>query len=65
MSKSAPKQARDNRANQLNPEHPAYYLSRGHSIEVALEYAVNSKSLRDNRSRQLHSVKSMNKDSDG
>jgi hypothetical protein len=29
------KQSVDNRANQLNPHHPAYYLSRGTSPEEA------------------------------
>ena len=29
------KAASDNRANQLNPNHPAYYRSRGVSVEKA------------------------------
>jgi hypothetical protein len=29
----------DNRANQLNPSHPAYHLSRGASPEEAQELA--------------------------
>ena len=32
---SAPKHVRDNRANQLNPQHPAYHQSRGSSPKSA------------------------------
>jgi hypothetical protein len=34
-----PKDARDNRANQLNPTHPAYHRSRGASPEKAEDAA--------------------------
>jgi hypothetical protein len=38
MSKqSLPKAARDNRANQLNPNHPAYHQSRGASPSQATD----------------------------
>jgi hypothetical protein len=33
-------QAADNRANQLNPTHPAYHLSRGASPEEAPQLAA-------------------------
>ncbi|GAB3647327.1 hypothetical protein GCM10028813_09580 [Ramlibacter alkalitolerans] len=36
------KSARDNRANQLNPLHPAYYLSRGKSPAEAQRRARES-----------------------
>jgi hypothetical protein len=35
MKKILPKPARDNRANQLNPTHPVYYLSRGDDLKNA------------------------------
>ena len=43
MSKSAPKGARDNRANQLNPAHPLYWRSRGASPGDALSRAEHSR----------------------
>lgn len=46
--------ARNNRANQLNPTHPAFYLSRGFSAAEAAERAAHSKPALDNRSRQLN-----------
>ena len=54
MAKSHSKVARDNRANQLNPTHPAYYLSRGASQPEANRSAETSKPVNDNRSRQLN-----------
>jgi hypothetical protein len=44
----------DNRANQLNPEHPAYYRSRGVPPTKATERAAHARSALDNRSRQLN-----------
>ena len=38
MSKSL-KSARDNRANQLNPTHPAYHQSRGNGPDEAQRMA--------------------------
>ncbi len=52
--KPLPKHARDRRANQLNPTHPAYYRSRGASPDEAKLRAEHSKSLLDNRSTQLN-----------
>lgn len=48
------KDARDNRANQLNPTHPLYYRERGATPEEAEQRARNSKDARDSRSRQLN-----------
>lgn len=48
------KSAQDNRANQLNPTHPAYHRSRGTSQEAAPKQASSSKEVRDNRSKQLN-----------
>ena len=53
MSKSS-KSARDNRANQLNPGHPAYHQSRGASPNEAQRVAEHSKSALDNRANQLN-----------
>jgi len=44
---SLPKAARDNRANQLNPIHSAYYLSRGASPEEAERAAEQARGERD------------------
>ena len=45
MSKDAlPKDARDNRALQLNPTHPNYHLSRGASVEDAARAAEQARS---------------------
>lgn len=54
MAKSHSKAARDNRANQLNPTHPAYHRSRGGSPEDAARSAGTSKPVLDNRSNQLN-----------
>ncbi|PIE66025.1 MAG: hypothetical protein CSA24_01105 [Deltaproteobacteria bacterium] len=54
MAKSRSKAARDNRANQLNPTHPAYHRSRGASQAEANHSAGTSKPVNDNRSRQLN-----------
>lgn len=53
MSKSS-KHARDNRANQLNPTHPAFYRSRGADPDEAQQMARLSKPARDNRADQLN-----------
>lgn len=53
-SKNLSKAARDNRANQLNPTHPAYHRSRGASPSRANDKAKSSKPVRDNRSNQLN-----------
>lgn len=48
MTKHQEQQGVDNRANQLNPAHPAYYLARGYSPEeaerLAAEAALKSRS---------------------
>lgn len=53
-SRSSSKAARDNRANQLNPTHSAYYRSRGASPAAANHSALTSPPVNDNRSRQLN-----------
>ena len=40
---STPKHVRDNRANQLNPQHPAYHQSRGSSPKSAQSNANSNK----------------------
>lgn len=54
MASSDSKAARDNRANQLNPTHPAYHRSRGASPAEASRSVGMSKPVNDNRSRQLN-----------
>ena len=54
MPRSTPKSARDNRANQLNPTHPAYHRSRGVSPEQAQSRASHSKAALDNHANQLN-----------
>lgn len=54
MKSPASKCALDNRANQLNPCHPAYHLSRGASVPEAQARAAQSKPVLNNRSRQLN-----------
>ena len=56
MSKTDPsKAAQDNRANQLNPTHPAYHhRSRGISESEAVDQAAHSKPVLDNRANQLN-----------
>lgn len=55
MSKTDPsKAAQDNRANQLNPTHPAYHRSRGASESEAEDQAAHSKPVLDNRANQLN-----------
>ncbi len=54
MKSPAPKCALDNRANQLNPCHPAYHLSRGATVPEAQALAAQSKPVLDNRSGQLN-----------
>lgn len=48
MSHSPSKSSRDNRANQLNPTHTAYYLSRGASTEDARVQAAQRQSILNN-----------------
>ncbi len=43
MSNQSSKSARDNRANQLNPSHPAYHQSRGVPSDQAQRIAEQSK----------------------
>ena len=52
--------ARDNRANQLNPEHPAYYRSRGATSREAEFLAVHYKTALDNRAKQLDPTNDIN-----
>ncbi len=40
MTKASSKRAIDNRANQLNPTHPAYYRSRGFAPDKAQSKAI-------------------------
>lgn len=54
MAQSHQKTVRDNRANQLNPSHPAYYRSRGTSSSKAAESASRAKAVLDNRANQLN-----------
>ncbi len=55
MPKRSPsKAARDNRANQLNPTHPAYYRARGVSAEKAKSLAAHAKAALDNHANQLN-----------
>ena len=55
MAKNDPsKAAQDNRANQLNPTHPAYHRSRGASESEAIEQAGHSKPVLDNHANQLN-----------
>lgn len=54
MKSPAPKCALDNRANQLNPCHPAYHLSRGATVPEAQARAAQSKPVLDHRSQQFN-----------
>ena len=54
MAKSPSRPAQDNRANQLNPTHPAYHRSRGISVNEAQGAASQSKAVLDNRANQLN-----------
>ncbi len=40
---NTPKHVRDNRANQLNPQHPAYHQARGSSPKSAQNNANSNK----------------------
>lgn len=53
MSKSS-KSALDNRANQLNPNHPAYHQSRGNSVIEAQRMARLYQPSLDNHANQLN-----------
>ena len=44
---SAPKHVRDNRGNQLNPQHPTYHQSRGSSPKSAQKLANSNKANRN------------------
>lgn len=48
------KGARNNRANQLNPAHPAYHRSRGLSADEAEALAAQAQPALDNRAKQLN-----------
>jgi hypothetical protein len=50
----SPISARDNRANQLNHCRPAYYRSRGFSLDDAQRTARLHKLALDNRASQLN-----------
>ena len=66
MPKSNPsKAARDNRANQLNPTHPAYHQSRGASVSDAADKAAHSKPVLDNRANQLNPTSEVHRTSRG
>lgn len=54
MSNQSSKSAWDNRANQLNPSHPAYHQSRGVPSDQAQQIAERSKPAQDNRANQLN-----------
>lgn len=53
MSKSS-QRARDNRANQLNPNHPAFYQSRGVSPDEAQRKAERTRPALGNRANQFN-----------
>lgn len=58
MSKTDPsKAAQDNRANQLNPTHPAYHRSRGASEGEAADQAAHSKPALDNRANSTRTTR--------
>lgn len=52
--KSKMKAALDNRANQLNPQHPAYHRARGLSGGQAVKAAQHEPTKIDNRADQLN-----------
>lgn len=55
MAKSSlSKAAQDNRANQLNPAHPAYHRSRGVPAEEAESLAAHAQPALDNHANQLN-----------
>lgn len=51
---SAARSAQDNRANQLNPDHPAYHRSRGTAPDEARYLAAHSPLALDNLANQLN-----------
>ena len=53
-SQQPSKAARDNRANQMNPQYPAFHRSRGESPSQAEHAARHDKSALDNRANQLN-----------
>mgnify|MGYP000603186894 CR=1 FL=1 len=55
MSKTPqPQHAVDNRANQLNPQHPAYHQSRGVPADEAQQLSSHDPSALDNHANQLN-----------
>jgi hypothetical protein len=60
IRKSSLEIARDNRANQLNPAHPAYHLSRGATSREAEFLAAHYKATLDNRAKQLDPINDIN-----
>lgn len=54
MAKDSSKEARDNRANQLNSAHPAYHQARGASRSEAEYLASHSQAALDNHADQLN-----------
>ena len=46
-----PKHALDNRANQLNPQHPVYYKCRGSDSVRAMQNAEQQQSVRPTASK--------------
>lgn len=65
MSNRSSNGARDNRANQLNPTHPAYHQSRGVRSDEAQRMAEQSKPALDNRANQLNPNHAITKASRG
>lgn len=55
MTVSQDRAARDNRANQLNPEHPSYWRSRGQGHKTARQSVV---ALRERHARRETDVAS-------
>lgn len=53
MTQPISKLSRDNRANQLNPTHTTYYLSRGASPEEAQSDAAQRQSILNNHATHL------------
>ena len=49
-----PQHSIDNRANQLNPQHPAYHQSRGVPADEAQQRASHDPSALDNHANQLN-----------
>ena len=54
MSNPTDKSTVDNRANQLNPTHPAYHQSRGSVEPAATSQATGQPAVVNNRANQLN-----------